>query len=681
MQQAQMPADKKVFIDESKFQWNGHVWNPTSPIALGTVPNTKENIIVSVLDVVQFINKRLSEGTRVLYLKGVVASGKTTTLKVIEALSDNCLFVDCSSPMAKSNEFDKQLLRDILRKWSLPVIDSASNPNSLKTVLMTLIPENALLFIDEAHIAFQIGTGLLSLIKNGFVRCRVIFTSTTNPGIPKAILTPTPPDLIRDTFIPKWTMTDACLCAFVEAVWGKHRTDAKLKWDASLLAKFLMAVTGGHRGFCAELLSTLSSATNDINSAIGSINALFCRSGLTCRFVRPNGYFERATSNSQSYPVMQELMQHGYAKYDCKTWILRHFITIGTLASTTEHLTNGGDLRIPNPFYARDVGRFFKRNIEVEKPKNICDYLVYGIAYFGLECLFNTAEGTTAWYTRGVDPSPFELQIDQGIAAGILDATGITVTTGFSSAKGTREGKPDVIIPGTGEVIEYVLAGNDVQGHFDRFDAYGAYHQNRGDQLLVIFAHRDPMLPTVRARNTSRPPAKIAVVKFELETFWVMRVEFYVATEKMLAVSEARRSKFGQDYTHALTWGKYTGPPIYVDFVARHVFFDDATSTFELRPAQKLTRPEKRPREEAERVMAPIWVQQLDLAGKPVGQAFKVSPTSSDVDGLKKAILPNATPLEQARVTIFAPGTTAPAKPSSALCETTDDAPFLFQLP
>ena len=81
----------------------------------------------------------------------------------------------------------------------------------------------------------------------------------------------------------------------------------------------------------------------------------------------------------------------------------------------------------------------------------------------------------------------------------------------------------------------------------------------------------------------------------------------------------------------------------------------------------------------------PVWVQECDNSGNRIGAAFKVSPTSIDVDALKKAILPTAPPLDQARLTIFAPGTTAPVQvilePDLALTFSTAKRPYLFKLP
>ena len=76
-----------------------------------------------------------------------------------------------------------------------------------------------------------------------------------------------------------------------------------------------------------------------------------------------------------------------------------------------------------------------------------------------------------------------------------------------------------------------------------------------------------------------------------------------------------------------------------------------------------------------------VWVQQRDRSGQPVGSAFKVSPAVNDVDALKKAILPTATPLEQSRINIYAPGETTPADPDLALSETDAKKPFFFVLP
>jgi len=33
-----------------------------------------------------------------------------------------------------------------------------------------------------------------------------------------------------------------------------------------------------------------------------------------------------------------------------------------------------------------------------------------------------------------------------------------------------------------------------------------------------------------------------------------------------------------------------------------------------------------------------VWVQECDVSGKPIAQAFKITPAGSDVDDLKKAI-------------------------------------------
>jgi len=80
----------------------------------------------------------------------------------------------------------------------------------------------------------------------------------------------------------------------------------------------------------------------------------------------------------------------------------------------------------------------------------------------------------------------------------------------------------------------------------------------------------------------------------------------------------------------------------------------------------------------------PIWVQQCDASNSPIGSAFKVSPTSSDVDGLKKAIKAELGPkypsLVVPDIKIFVPGTTAHAKASLPLTESSEEKPYLFEL-
>ena len=671
-------------IDEKLFQWR--VTNAGCPLVSGSVPDVKSNVIASILDIVKFLNQQLQAGNRFLYLKGVVASGKTTTLRIIEAATTNCLYVTCGEFVDNKNaaSFDARLLEKILNKWSIPVqLPKARNRSdvrhALEEVLTKHIPANAILFIDEAHIAFQLRTTLLERIKSG-IKCAVIFTTTTNPVVPKAgtELQSTPQDLLS-TFIPQWHLTEEYLRDFVQAVWGRFCPDLdKFKDDASSLTKFLICVTGGHRGFCAELLTVLSAATNDLRSVIGAMNDLVCV-GLKCRYVRANGAFDSLTTNTATHSALQDLMRFGSVKYESTNKILRMMITIGALTPPNTRLSESVELRIPNPFYAESVRKNSNLpKVNVAPPKSVCDFLVYGIAYFDVRCLFNTAQGTTPFWTR-VPAMPYELQIDEGIAHGIENATGIKVTTGFGSSKGASEGKPDVVIPVVGHVIEYVLNGNKVQDHFDRFDAFPAYHQDRGEQLLVIFVRRDtePTLPTKRTKKTAKSPAKIATITFEQDTFWIMRVAFYEAAEAALAVADPRGS------THSLVWKGYPGPAIPVDFVARHVVFRPAESKFEFEPAQELSAA-KRPREEQQAKRIQVWVQQW-VSDNHFGQPFKVTPAGNDVDDLKDAIKAKRQVLcatvDAADITILNPGTTTVANPGQPWGTSTAGEPYLFELP
>jgi len=238
----------------------------------------------------------------------------------------------------------------------------------------------------------------------------------------------------------------------------------------------------------------------------------------------------------------------------------------------------------------------------------------------------------------------------------------ITVQTGYANSK------PDAVISGI-YCIEYVLRGNDIQGHYNRFYDKPGYKPKPGmaDQsLLVIFDPPDakPQLPTLRSNVV--PPANVAVLSFASSTFWTTKLTIF----KALPVPGSTLGTY--------KWQGFTTLTVLVDFVARHVELNDATFSATLSPAQRFHN-QKRDRDSA------VWVQLRDSLGALIGQPFEVTPTRFHVDGLKKAIKAELGPkyplLVAPDLTIFAPGTTAPAKPSSALCETTDDAPFLFQLP
>ena len=85
--------------------------------------------------------------------------------------------------------------------------------------------------------------------------------------------------------------------------------------------------------------------------------------------------------------------------------------------------------------------------------------------------------------------------------------------------------------------------------------------------------------------------------------------------------------------------------------------------------------------------LIPVWVQQRDRSGAPVGPAFEVSPAKNHVDALKDSIKAKLEANDKSltvnalKMMIYAPGSSEVAKPSLPLSETTDDVPFYFVLP
>ena len=69
----------------------------------------------------------------------------------------------------------------------------------------------------------------------------------------------------------------------------------------------------------------------------------------------------------------------------------------------------------------------------------------------------------------------------------------------------------------------------------------------------------------------------------------------------------------------------------------------------------------------------------------PVGAAFKVAPTTNDIDSLKKAIATDWNPRQQAEITIYTKGPdsawTSVTKQSTPLTANTEETPYGFSLP
>jgi hypothetical protein len=317
---------------------------------------------------------------------------------------------------------------------------------------------------------------------------------------------------------------------------------------------------------------------------------------------------------------------------------------IGTLA-TTEKLKERDPLRTPNPFYARSMSKYGRIDRHVDAPASIFDYLVYGITNFKLECLFNSAESTTAWYTRQGDPTPDELQIHECITSGIEACTGATATKGFSSNKDTGEGKPDAVWGNV--VIEFVLSNNDVAGHFNRFDLCPAYHQD--NQLLIVFStpEAEVRLPTQRSKKTAFPPANIAIVRFHKSTVWAVQLELCVATEQPKPSTGAGTLQEGKQpqgtaddpslqYTHELTWTSFEGPEVPVDFVARHVILDESNKSFKFTSAQTVT---IRNADSDAAIFVNVRFPDGTCDSTDVSQTLRDSNFPFTVDGLKDAVM------------------------------------------
>ena len=80
-----------------------------------------------------------------------------------------------------------------------------------------------------------------------------------------------------------------------------------------------------------------------------------------------------------------------------------------------------------------------------------------------------------------------------------------------------------------------------------------------------------------------------------------------------------------------------------------------------------------------------VWVRQVERSNDGTlalqGSAFTVMPVGNDIDQLKKAIVPDFSPIKQAAVTIFAPGShSAIANASAPLVTSSRAAPYTFLL-
>jgi hypothetical protein len=258
----------------------------------------------------------------------------------------------------------------------------------------------------------------------------------------------------------------------------------------------------------------------------------------------------------------------------------------------------------------------------------------------------NWSVSSTPLYARGDDSTTFELQIDEGITSVIEACLRLTATKGFSSTKGTSEGKPDaVLVQPRNVVIEYVIWNSDVAGHFNRFDLFPAYHQE--NQLLVVFAPPDVTvpLPIRRSKITPFPAARVAIVRFYKSTVWSFQLEFCLASEQPKAfpepVTHNKKMQVAADgipfeYTHDLTWTIYKGgPELPVDFVARHVILDEVKKSFGFQPAQTVVVEAKR-RNGA--LFVKIRLSDGTFVATDVSNALELNGFPFTVDGLKKAV-------------------------------------------
>jgi hypothetical protein len=638
------------------------------------------------------------------FLKGDIAAGKSSTLLFLANTCGNVLSMNADGYKTQE-EFDGALKKLILKKW--PHDSDSDNPSpSLVELLEKHVPENALICIDEAHIAFALHTDILVAHKGNQLQCRVLFVSATKESSVPSKVAASPKSLDDSTFNGQWSLTSEECVALVEAVWTKTWVrpvgaieDKHLKADAEAFAKFLLPITSGHRGLFSELLAaTLThtiphSSAITLSSAIEGVNSRLRGYGLTCRAAKPNLVFDNFVQNYRgSQRLMAEVLSHGKVTYDGSEQ-QRHCLTIGALSTTARMLVSRESvLTFPNVFYARCV-RFhsqFTESVVVEQPTHIHDLLVYGITYFNFEQLFSSAPNTTSWWTRRQPPSPYELQLDQAITGGIQNAMGWTAQTGYSSTTKTEEGMPDAVFQNY--VLEYVVAGianaKSLQEHFDRFTVCPAYQRTVGgnirEQLLVVFG--DGTLPSrwIRGDDANATPASIAMISFSESTFWRFRVVFCEATPTAIC-SDRNDSR----YTHTLQWTTFSGDAVPVDFVARRVERNATERTFRLKSAQSLQVKKRHRRTE---------VRVYQRTGS--GSSFSVTPTADDIDHLKKAIAPDMNPRQQAAITIYAPdeahGDVAVVLPSGATKkykkvidsreplmrnDGKDDPPYLFELP
>ena len=146
--------------------------NPSGVVLTTTcqIPDPSTNLVAGVLPVVKAMNQIVAESQgkgRQLYFKGTVASGKTTTLRIIAYVATNCLYFDSCSfkDDVDGLAFDSALLAEILKKWPNPAETRETLRQFLEYVLTRHIPEGSVFFIDEAHIAFSLQPHLLSVAK------------------------------------------------------------------------------------------------------------------------------------------------------------------------------------------------------------------------------------------------------------------------------------------------------------------------------------------------------------------------------------------------------------------------------------------------------------------------------------------------------------------------------------
>ncbi|CAJ1404704.1 unnamed protein product [Effrenium voratum] len=436
---------------------------------LGDSADVQKHVFISLTDYNKKIDKLVEGDDKVVFLRGGVATGKTTLAEHL-AREFPEKYVNVPATDECSEQAWKSRTVEAIEERTKTTVER--NSLEFSNALKIAKANDLTLIYDEARTVFASATLCFNLFKsNKQYRTKVLlFSASGDASTASGRVVSTPAEITQKyMWIPPLSNTQELETQLEEA---GVRLDQKS-------IQFFMRFCGGHRGIFIATMHWVQSKQSKQSKQ---------RSGKGWDFRQTVGFVRNSYNGGDWDCASNEIL--GYLQ---KSRAVR-------VNGLYEDVSNVPRVRAQNPllasYYFHNLKKRHSLQVQFErgKPQHCADLLMRALPYL----LFSQVvsfEGNTSELAK--DGLPGEEQCNQAICT-VLKDMGFQPVSTKRSRKG--EGNPDIALEIGGErfVLEGVKLNGNITEHLQRFDSKTNYKNAKHKALYIIGNDSERMLDKVK---------------------------------------------------------------------------------------------------------------------------------------------------------------------------------------